>query len=586
MKIKGLLLGMFACAALVACTNDDIVENNNIEQPEKVKANLTLSISTSTGSGRAADAETGDDVENGTPSEGSIKDAVIIISPVQGNTATGLVEYADNITVTSGVYEPSFQLNQTGIYNVLVILNPCADIANKAKETSATAAGVYEYVTNYSITAGSSNDASVDVVTKGASARDHFMMANSEAAMVNITSQDPTQPLIQAIRVERVVSKITFTPNNNDNKYNVKVKVTTIPTVTTDGWLKTTTADKTSYIYITKLNKALLDADNAEIWVLLNGGNETGRYQLESTLDNKYKGNVKQNETTTSIEAPVFVATDRTGAFHYEKGTSTTAEETWTVYLDKYAMVNLSKTVYAVRHKTSDWSTISPFGILTNSDYLVDPKSVDKNSVTLTDGLWADGDKTATDYFFNTVGELQTSQDIYNNAFLKDLPKSSDVEIGEIAQSNDAFLTYCLENSVTKDHQQKGVVTGIVFRGEILDNEGTNVGTIYKYANQYFRSMDALKSVYPAYKAENLVTYTDGYCYYYAPIEHFKGNENNMQYAIMRNNIYSLKIGTFKEIGSSTIIPEDGGTIDDESAYLKLTTTIAPWIVRFNTVNF
>ena len=35
--------------------------------------------------------------------------------------------------------------------------------------------------TNYSITAGSSNDASVDVVTKGASARDHFMMANSEA---------------------------------------------------------------------------------------------------------------------------------------------------------------------------------------------------------------------------------------------------------------------------------------------------------------------------------------------------------------------------------------------------------------------
>ena len=586
MKIKGLLLGMFACAALVACTNDDIVENNNIEQPEKVKANLTLSISTSTGSGRAADAETGDDVENGTPSEGSIKDAVIIISPVQGNTATGLVEYADNITVTSGVYEPSFQLNQTGCYNVLVILNPCADIANKAKETSATAAGVYEYVTNYSITAGSSNDASVDVVTKGASARDHFMMANSEAAMVNITSQDPTQPIIQAMRVERVVSKITFTPNNNDNKYNVKVKVTTIPTVTTDGWLKTTTADKTSYIYITKLNKALLDADNAEIWVLLNGGNETGRYQLESTLDNKYKGNVKQNETTTSIEAPVFVATDRTGAFHYEKGTSTTAEETWTVYLDKYAMVNLSKTVYAVRHKTSDWSTISPFGTLTNSDYLVDPKSVDKNSVTLTDGLWADGDKTATDYFFNTVGELQTSQDIYNNAFLKDLPKSSDVEIGEIAQSNDAFLTYCLENSVTKDHQQKGVVTGIVFRGEILDNEGTNVGTIYKYANQYFRSMDALRSVYPAYKAENLVTYTDGYCYYYAPIEHFKGNENNMQYAIMRNNIYSLKIGTFKEIGSSTIIPEDGGTIDDESAYLKLTTTIAPWIVRFNTVNF
>ena len=56
--------------------------------------------------------------------------------------------------------------------------------------------------------------------------------------MVNITSQDPTQPIIQTIKSGRVVSKITFTPNNNDNKYNVKVKVTIIPTVTTDGWLK------------------------------------------------------------------------------------------------------------------------------------------------------------------------------------------------------------------------------------------------------------------------------------------------------------------------------------------------------------
>ena len=44
------------------------------------------------------------------------------------------MEYADNITVTSAFYEPSFQLNQTGSYNVLVILNPCADIANKQKK--------------------------------------------------------------------------------------------------------------------------------------------------------------------------------------------------------------------------------------------------------------------------------------------------------------------------------------------------------------------------------------------------------------------------------------------------------------------
>ena len=37
MKIKGLLFGLFACAALAACTNDDIVENNGKGEQEKVK---------------------------------------------------------------------------------------------------------------------------------------------------------------------------------------------------------------------------------------------------------------------------------------------------------------------------------------------------------------------------------------------------------------------------------------------------------------------------------------------------------------------------------------------------------------------
>ena len=43
MKIKGLLLGMLAYAAMVACTNEDIVKNN-VNQPEKVKGNLSLVI--------------------------------------------------------------------------------------------------------------------------------------------------------------------------------------------------------------------------------------------------------------------------------------------------------------------------------------------------------------------------------------------------------------------------------------------------------------------------------------------------------------------------------------------------------------
>lgn len=579
MKIKGLLLGMLACAAMVACTNEDIVENNNGGQPEKANANLTLSISTSTGSGRAADAEVGDDTENGTTEEGNIQDAVVVISPAGESQATGLVRYYASVDVVSGAFEPSFQLKQTGKYNVLVILNPCADIAGKAQE-DVPASELYSYVTNYSIPVGAENDASVDVVTKKGNARNHFMMANQEEVTVEITNQDPERPTTKTVLVERVVSKITFTPNDNKNKYPVNVDVTTIATEIKAGWLKTEVSGNTQYTYITVLNRAFLDESGEEIWILLENGEEKARYELAGDLGD-YTGFVDGKETT----APVFVHTTKTGPFHYAEGKIETTKETWTVQLDKYAMVNLSKTVYAVRHKTvDDWKTIIPMGLLTGNDYLVDPKSTEKNDVVLTEaGLW-DGDD-ANSYFFNTVNELQTSQDIYDSEFLKALPTEVS-EIGENTKSQDVFLTYCLENVVTKTQQQKGMVTGIVFRGKMLDASGEDVGTIYKYDNQFYRSMDALKAHVPGYLSKDLVTYTDGYCYYYAPIEHFKGDENRMQYAIMRNNIYSLKITSFKGIGSSTIIPEDGTTIDDESAYLELTTTIAPWVVRFNNIEF
>ena len=68
MKIKGLLLGMLACAAMVACTNEDIVENNNGGQPEKVKGNLSLVISSSSNSSRA-NSEVGDTEDDGITGE-------------------------------------------------------------------------------------------------------------------------------------------------------------------------------------------------------------------------------------------------------------------------------------------------------------------------------------------------------------------------------------------------------------------------------------------------------------------------------------------------------------------------------------
>lgn len=80
MKIKGLLFGLFACAALAACTNDDIVENNGKGEQEKVKGNLTLVIAASNNSSRAA--EDGDETDGGTTAESKVNSVLVVLAPV------------------------------------------------------------------------------------------------------------------------------------------------------------------------------------------------------------------------------------------------------------------------------------------------------------------------------------------------------------------------------------------------------------------------------------------------------------------------------------------------------------------------
>ena len=57
----------------------------------------------------------------------------------------------------------------------------------------------------------------------------------------------------------------------------------------------------------------------------------------------------------------------------------------WTVKLDKYALVNLSNSVYTARHLTdASWENFMTLGLLgvDNMAYMVDPNSKNKNNVT------------------------------------------------------------------------------------------------------------------------------------------------------------------------------------------------------------
>ena len=86
MKIKGLLFGLFACAALAACTNEDIVDNNGNGEQEKVKGNLTLVIAASSDSSRATTNEEGESTDKGTNKESTVKNALVILAPINNAT--------------------------------------------------------------------------------------------------------------------------------------------------------------------------------------------------------------------------------------------------------------------------------------------------------------------------------------------------------------------------------------------------------------------------------------------------------------------------------------------------------------------
>lgn len=561
MKIKGLLFGLFACAALAACTNDDIVENNGKGEQEKVKANLTLVIGAATNSSRAAgDAENGDDINTGTVAESAVSDAVVVLSPqFEGGAEVVSVlnksQLNQETVAGATVYMPNIKVTTSGEYKVLVVLNPTSGIKTIANGASiAKYNEIAEYVYNY--------DGTGINELIGTLEDPRFMMVNQREASVNVQSNNSEDPKTLEVAVERVVAKITFVPSSltigqteYSNRYALQVNTAEkVIAETREGYY---VASNGQAYHITGLNKATASGKTIWIWNGTRAFEDTGKEYSDTDL-------LIYNE----IEMPA------DNAFEYEYKT-TDGEQTWYVQLDKYALTNLSNATYAARRiANAEFTSTQTFGLLDNTfRYIMDPNTIAKNN------------NVSGDYFYNKAADVEkakvdnVSGDAGENPFFADLPTA--------AESNtlDTCLTYCLENSIKVESQNPQSVTGIVFRGQICNAEGIPMGTIYKKDNNFYTDKEQLYAVYGR-DVTDYETYEKGKCYYYSKgIEH-SSTDTYMKNVIMRNNIYVLKVKSFKEIGSATITIPDGTEDTDKNFYLKLTSTILPWQVRFNNIEF
>lgn len=574
MKIKGLLFGLFACAALAACTNDDIVENNGKGEQEKVKANLTLVIGAATNSSRAADNETGDTTDPGTGVESGVTDAVVLLHKEGKEFAFFLTSEQLNKqgSGTSITYEPQLTVAESGNYGVIVILNPCQEIKTAINSFIGDGTlpsgkeSMYDYITSYEVKATTGDNPTSAIATDN-----KFMMVNKVAVAANVVSNEKDKPSTASVDVERVVSKITYMPTQTNNLYKVEDTTVKYTVTTTDGWR----VENNIATYMT--------------------GMACGT--LEGSAIYEHKG-VYYTSTGTQHPAandnPAATLFERTSDVNPEaiKWTTTNENTTrnWFVKLDKVALVNLSNSVYAVRRRaTADtWNSPTFFGTLSSSEYLMDPNTLVKNN----------GETEYADYFYNVASAVKQVQ-VTNmsdqetddfKSYFKDLPTVADEDkVG-------TTLAYCFENIVKKANQNGNYVTGVIFRGQICNVDGTSYNNnVYKYKGKYYLSLAEAaanngKSVTEVEAdTDNLITYESGHCYYCSKdIFHHEGS-GTMERAIMRNNAYVLKVTGFKTIGSAEIVfptDDEQGEDTDKNFYLKLTSTILPWQVRFNNIEF
>ena len=684
MKIKRLLIGLLACSAMVGCS-DDVLENG-IEQQEakKMDAYISLSIKPNTSSSRSdgdgyGDEDGKEETSNHTASavktENTVNEVLVIVTPendqvavdpVVGTAATknGFVKLltgnqfgAEGSTVTMTTPE---RVDYIQPYKAMVVINPVPGLKTALDGKNHRQA--YNEVCKYQ-GEGWQNLGSETAPNYS------FMMANQSVETINPTEENqvPTNPATGIIEVERAISKITFRPvlgtskdlDTDDNVYEIEVDETkytanavrywyvTKHTATVNG--QATQVDKYTYAFF---NEATVSGRTESVWVLLTNGAQYDGGQVNPNdvvgfFEKKYS-----EEDGTLIEYTGYVdieASEKEDAYVGNKRAAllkeitvtdkqaylntlkfvqdpkvdvTTSKKKYSIRLTNYALTNMAKEVFAVRHKVG--ATVNPCGPLDDDESILDPYTTAKNGWKAGDAIdakWYD-----TNTLFSTI---KGQAEAYTISNWKTLPTSLSISesqgvegtthTGSGTYSETGYLLrYCYENSVQVSSVNDNLISGIVFVGQILDDKGVAVPVLYKYKGKFFRTLKQLlmddlgknltiseNSDAAAIKKVGIETYKDGRCYYYAGIKHLDNgasdytyndaNEKiydtekgvgNMEFAIMRNNIYSLAISGISGIGSSTLELTAGSNVADQSAFIDVECRIIDWIVRFNDIQF
>lgn len=537
-----------------------------------------------------------------------------------------------------------------GTYKILVVANPYANFVSGITETTETTeiAKVRElydkitegkYVPTISETTADAAAAVLATADKG------VMMGNKAEVTVELKEENtPEHPAKTTVEIERAVSKITFrkkaaADGMGDNVYEVPVSAGTVKAKTVQGKIN---ADDPA-VTLNVANDICSPTPNT-VYVLVNKGGTTTVYGAPEQGSDVYrlltaKTQVDYDKGTAENKKEWYVVKDTSEpweSLNYQFDEESATAGNWYVRIEGYALTNLSKEQNHVRHIGDGHGVSTPFGTLNGNNYLITPYWAEKNGVTFgADGDFPDNPAPATTtWFYNTLANVSAESEnltiedgtFKNGAadatYYRALPTTDEDQgsvTGGTGSSNPevgAKMAYCFENSTDIDHQTHGLSTGISFVARMYKDKNCAqpITSLYQYNGYNFENLKAIGEAFGAntpkaildlitketnqetitkeeLEAANIKQYSGNICYYYTTeIKHFdNGNNNtlgNMEFAIMRNNIYSLAITNITKIGDPIVDPTPETPNETKEAALKVSVKIIPWIVRYNDIEF
>lgn len=512
-----------------------------------------------------------------------------------------------------------------------------------------------------------------------------IMMANkslnadapTQGYSVELTEANtPENPAPVTIDVERVLSKITFrettmndfngSPLSTPNVYPVNFVTGTADPITENGaiWEENQYVEKIFCLAHDSYEPA------NEVYALYEGneGNEVfvGVYQKTENEEASNTTGYPIFEKLTPVTSATYTAADEETKKGYyvaidansddifspeeeensitlqsREGTGT--QHQYYVRLEGYALVNLSKSVFYVRHTTDASGMAQSFGTLTGANYLYTPYWQAKNETDIND---ENGFGNAGTWFYNSLAAVSTESEnltysngaLVGNNYYKTMASLGEDQ-GSVSGADDQhkdplnktgkFMAYCFENSTDVAHQVHGLSTGISFVATVWKDATCTqpIDRLYLYSNHTFESLHAIQDAYgshlsTAFEAllaketvndqgevtastvtkddlialaegahEEITMYNGNTCYYYTTeIKHFDNGKptelGNMEFAIMRNNIYSLAVTEISTIGAPFVDPTPNTENESSEAALKVTVQMEPWIVRYSDIEF